>query len=155
MKLLIHTLKYFEENTSRRSGYLLKRGGYVIYTPDEMASYYYNPMRFGYYKYPKRGMSNGNLKPEGHFYNIEVFEDLVAYKKKKIDAMGDKYNWITEGDQETPKVIKSISTNITGQVFAKDKELGLTNKDIAKKWGVTEMFAGRVLKNYYNNVTIT
>lgn len=108
MKLLIHVDKRFSQDKERWSGFKTERGHIRIYDPHDMISFFTNPQKMGYYKYPKKYIPST-------FKNIEVLSDadLAAYNQAKYDAMKAKYH---EADEDTPKSLsKDVINSIVEQ----------------------------------------
>jgi len=109
-KLLIHVDKYFVEDSTKESGFGLKRGDYRVYLMDQyLKKCYLYP-----YSYPKKYEFTGQFKP------VEVI-DLSQYESKKDDNLElkyhSKYEEIELGKREkmwrtrTLKLVKGMEDN--------------------------------------------
>ena len=83
-KFVIHVHKWYEEDSTKRSGFKLARGKYTLYLNDEYLkkSYFYP------YAYPR------GWETRGEFKGFEVFskDELDRYENKKDDNMELKYH---------------------------------------------------------------
>lgn len=92
-KGVVHLHKWFEEDSTTKSGYRLKRGSYTFYMNDEnLIRQYEYP-----YFYPK------HYEVKDSFSNVEVFtvEELKRYEDKKDVNMEKKYHSKYEEEEMT------------------------------------------------------
>jgi len=91
MKFVVHIIKSIEKDSSKWSGYALKRGTFKLFMNDD-----YLKDSYGYpYRYPKR------YESYGQFSDVEVFskKEIKLYDEKKDSNMFEKYHSTSEEEQ--------------------------------------------------------